>query len=133
MSTVCKLLLNNSLADQDFSIVLNNQIVNPTIGDIDKYGNLPIEFSCQLSQKNILEIQVNNLIFPNYVKLVEIIIDGIRIGLVTFLCTTVNNKQDSQLNSPGSIVIEFETPIWSWWCDKMNSFNYKDYPLGSVS
>ena len=133
MLTVCKLLLNNSLADQDFSILLNNQTINHTIKAVDDHGNLPVEFSCQLLEKNTLEIQVNDLIFTNYVKLVEIILDDIRLGLVTFLCTTVNNKQDSQLNSPGSIVIEFETPIWSWWCDKMNGFNYRDYPLGSVS
>ena len=133
MPNICKLLLNNSLAYQDFTIYLNNQLINPGVSEVDQYGNLPMEFSCQLLQKNILEIQVDNLIFPNHVKLVEIIIDDIRLGLVTFLSTTVNNKQDSQLNSPGSIITHFETPIWSWWCDKMNSFNYEDYPLGSVS
>lgn len=133
MHNVCKLLLNNSLTDQDFDIFLNDHLINPIVKNVDEYGNLPIEFICQLPEKNILEIRVKNLIFPNYVKLVDIIIDDIRLGLVTFLCTTVDNKQDSQLNSPGTINIQFETPIWQWWCIKMNNFNYKDYPLGSTS
>lgn len=58
--------------------------------------------------------------------------DGIRFGIVTFLCTTANGEKQTQVTD-GIIRLEFKHPIWEYWCQKMNEFNYEDYPLGSTN
>lgn len=57
--------------------------------------------------------------------------DDIRFGIVTFLCTTANGEKQTQVTD-GIIKIELRHPIWEFWCQKMNEFNYEDYPLGST-
>lgn len=97
---------------------------------IDDFKNLQIAFDFDLAEYNKLSI-----IMPDQEKinLIEILVDDIRFGLVTFLCTTVNNTQNTQLVGPGQIDVEIRTPIWKFWCDKMNDFNYERYPLGSTN
>lgn len=73
-----------------------------------------------------IEITVNGTLTVN-----DIDYDGIRFGIVTFLCTTANGEKQTQVTD-GTIRIEFRHPIWEFWCQKMNEFNYEDYPLGSI-
>ena len=130
----CTLVIAVTDVNSKLSIVLNNHLINYLSDQqSDQFGNILIHFTAELNTKNIISILVENLEHPNSIKLVDIIVNDIRFGLVTFLCATVNSKQNTQLNTNGTIDIEIQTPIWSWWCDKMNSFNYKDYPLGSIS
>jgi hypothetical protein len=115
----------------DININLNNKTI---LADVDRnkdqYGNIAIKFQIHLQESNNISIVLNNV--KSTVKLKNMIIDDIQIGLVLFLCTTVNGKQDTQVDSDGQIDIAVNTPIWSWWCEKLNSFNYKDYPLGTA-
>lgn len=98
----------------------------------DEFGNTSIEFEEELSKLNLIEIEVYRL--TGSINLVEIIADNIKFGIVTFLCTTIADKQDTQLlNRDGVIKIALEEPIWQYWCEKINSFNYEDYPLGSAN
>jgi hypothetical protein len=97
---------------------------------IDEYNNLQVAFDFELAESNQLAVIVNG---QEVVTLIEIIVDGIRFGLATFLCTTVNNTQNTQITAPGQIDIELRTPIWKFWCDKMTDFNYERYPLGSIN
>jgi len=90
-----------------------------------------IKFSTELHPDNLIQIGSQDLIHS--LTLSDIIIDDIQFGLVTFLCTTINGNQATQLNQPGFINIVIKTPIWQYWCEKMNSFNYKDFPLGSTN
>ena len=97
----------------------------------DEFGNVSIELEEELSTLNIVDVEVSGLL--RSINLVEIIADDIRFGLVTFLCTTISGKQDTQLTCDGVIKIALGVPIWQYWCEKFNSFNYKDYPLGSTN
>ena len=116
----------------DINIKLNNETISSDINwDKDQYGNIVINFQAYLQEQNTISIVLNNV--KSAVNLKDIVVDDIRLGLVLFLSTTVNGKQDTQVNSDGRIDIAINTPIWSWWCEKMNSFNYEDFPLGSVS
>ena len=130
----CTLVIAVTNVKPRLSIVLNNYSID-YLSDwqSDQHGNILIHFTADLTPKNIISITVENLENSNSITLKDIIIDDIRFGLVTFLCTTINNKQDTQLNTTGSIDIEICTPIWEWWSNKTNSFNYKEYPLGSLS
>jgi hypothetical protein len=113
------------------SILINEKKIPFVYSQENQHGHLCVNFSCKLSSNNIISILVNDE-NPN-IKLIEIIADDIRFGLVTFLCTTIDSQQHTQLTVPGKIDIEISTPIWKFWCEKMNAFNYKDYPLGSIN
>lgn len=130
MESSIKLILDPSTAK--FDVNLNNNQVHFNFNPNDQYGNSTVEFDAQLDKSNLIELRVSQT-HNTPTNLKEIIIDDIRFGLVTFLCTTIDNKQETQLNSDGIISIRIETPVWEFWCKKMNSFNYKDYPLGSTS
>ena len=73
-----------------------------------------------------IEIEVNGTLTIN-----DIDYDGIRFGIVTFLCVTANGRKETQITD-GILKIEFEHPIWQFWCERYNKFNYEDYPLGSI-
>lgn len=98
----------------------------------DQYGNICISFSTPVVEKSKISICVNDLPIGSTFNIVEIIVDDIRFGLVTFLCSKISGNWSTQLNTNGIIDIDIESPIWKYWCEKMNSFNYKDYPLGST-
>jgi hypothetical protein len=87
-------------------------------------------FDYDLKEQNTIVLEV---IGNGTVNLTEISVDGIRFGLVTFLCTTVNGTQNTQLTAPGKIAIELQAPVWKFWCDKLTEFNYERYPLGSIT
>lgn len=131
MPNTCKLVLaTDSQISPNVDIIINDQTVDSKITTVpDECGNFIVSFAHQLETRNHIVILNNS----NLIKLEDIIIDDIKFGLVTFLCTTVSNTQNTQLNGSGKIDIEIKTPIWQFWSDKMNAFNYKDYPLGSVS
>lgn len=114
----------------EFEIHLNGQ---PVIAQswYDEQNNLRVVVNEELKETNVINMIVHKT--ENPVKLEEIIIDGIRFGLVTFLCTTVNKTQNTQINTNGSIDIEISIPVWKFWCDKMQDFNYERYPLGSTA
>jgi hypothetical protein len=113
------------------NINLNNQRILPEIEwNKDSFGNISINFRAVLQKQNMINIVFNNATSP--IKIKDIVINGIKLGLVLFLCTTVSGKQDTQINSDGQLDIAINTPIWSWWCAKLNSFNYEDYPLGTI-
>lgn len=97
---------------------------------IDEYNNCQIAFDFELVKSNQLALIVYD---QTVVNLTEIIVDGIRFGLATFLCTTVNNTQNTEVTGPGQIDIELNTPIWEFWCNKITEFNYEKYPLGSTN
>jgi hypothetical protein len=130
MPNTCKLILtSDSNISPNIDIIINGQIVKSEItASPDEHNNFIVSFT------RPLEIENNIIILNNadQIKLVDIIIDDIRFGLVTFLCTTVNGTQNTQLDGPGEIDIKITAPVWQFWCDKMNAFNYEDYPLGSV-
>ena len=130
MESSIKLILESSTAK--FDVNLNNNQVPFNFNPNDQYDNSTVEFNAQLDKSNLIELKVSQT-HNSSTNLKEIIVDDIRFGLVTFLCTTIDNKQETQLNSDGIISIQIETPVWEFWCKKMNSFNYKDYPLGSTS
>jgi hypothetical protein len=113
----------------DVTVRINDRMVNSSVIK-DEYDNVMLIVEADLAEYNQLSIEVKN---KGVVNLIEIIVDDIRFGLVTFLCTTVNAKQDTQIESPGRIDIELQTPIWKFWCDRMSEFNYKRYPLGSTT
>jgi len=99
----------------------------------DKHNNISIEIDVDLAVLTKIKLIIVDMNENKSIGLVEIIAEGIRFGLVTFLCTTVDNTQNTQLTAPGTIDIMMGTPSWKFWCDKMNQFNYKDYPLGSLA
>jgi len=112
-------------------IELNGQYVeNKILCDDNQKDTWKLLFSADLKSKNEICVHCANV--NNYIKVEEVIVDGINFGLVTFLCTNVENKQGTQLNKSGTIKIELEFPIWKFWCEKMNDFNYERYPLGST-
>lgn len=116
------------------AIILNSKTVlyyNDWVKDL--HGNYSISFSKDLLDNNLINIQVADIDKDKFIKVIELIVDDIRFGIVTFLCTTVDGNQCTQLTNPGSIDIKFSAPIWHWWCEMMNLFNYKDYPLGSTN
>jgi hypothetical protein len=116
----------------NISVLVNQNITQSHFNKIpDQYGNLILTFSINLTKKDHIQIVVDQV--TGYVKIVDIIADDIRLGLVTFLCCQINEQQDTQLNTNGTIDIRLSGPIWKFWCDKMNEFNYKDYPLGSAN
>jgi hypothetical protein len=127
MSKIYLILKTNILPE--VIIKVNDLTVDSSIVK-DEYDNVKVAIETELDAYNQLSVEVTNV---GVVNLIEIIVDDIRFGLVTFLCTTVNNKQDTQVESPGKIDIELQTPIWKFWCDKMSDFNYKEYPLGSIT
>ena len=116
------------------AITLNSKIVlyyNDWVKDL--HGNYSISFLENLLDNNVINIQVADIDKDKFIKVIELIVDDIRFGIVTFLCTTIDGNQCTQLNNPGSIDIKFSAPVWQWWCEMMNLFNYKDYPLGSTN
>jgi len=115
-------------------IIINSKTVlyyNDWVQDL--HGNYSISFSKDLLDNNVINIKVANIDKDKFIKVVELIVDDIRFGIVTFLCTTIDGNQCTQLNDSGTIDIKFSTPVWQWWCEMMNLFNYKDYPLGSTN
>lgn len=113
------------------NLFLNHQPIECLISfKKDKQGNYQIFFSADLAAENKLDLVIDNL--TGYLKIVDIVVNEINFGLVTFLVTTVNSALDTQINTSGTISIKIENPIWEFWCQKMNAFNYRDYPLGSI-
>lgn len=123
-----QLILQTSTTPK-LNVTVNESAVQST-ATIDEYDNLQIVFDYDLKEQNTIVLEV---IGNGTVNLVEIIVDGIRFGLVTFLCTTVNGTQNTQLTAPGKIAIELQAPVWKFWCDKLTEFNYERYPLGSIT
>jgi hypothetical protein len=115
----------------EISLVLNGQLLEYTIDRrANQHGHICLTTNTDLAKQNVLSVIATNV---DQIKLVEILVDDIRFGFVTFLCTTIDGQQQTQLTVDGQIDIELSTPIWEFWCQKMNSFNYKDYPLGSTN
>lgn len=123
-----QLILQTSTTPK-LTVTVNESAVQST-ATIDEYDNLQIVFDYDLKEQNTIVLEV---ISNGTVNLTEIIVDGIRFGLVTFLCTTVNGTQNTQLTAPGKIAIELQAPVWKFWCDKLTEFNYERYPLGSIT
>jgi len=123
-----QLILQTSTTPK-LNVTVNESAVQST-ATIDEYDNLQIVFDYDLKEQNTIVLEV---IGNGTVNLTEIIVDGIRFGLVTFLCTTVNGTQNTQLTAPGKIAIELQAPVWKFWCDKLTEFNYERYPLGSIT
>lgn len=107
---------------------------------VDNSTDIALQVDGKSIPVNIIEDQL--VIDENTVDTIEIKVKGtltvtdidyndIRFGLVTFLCTTANGEKQTQVTD-GTIKIELRHPIWEFWCQKMNEFNYKDYPLGST-
>ena len=88
------------------------------------------------TKNNIIVIDSNatniKLHVEGTVTVNDIVYNDIKVGLVTFLCTTVKGLQNTQATND-IIEINVEHPIWEFWCKRLNSFNYKDYPLGSIN
>lgn len=97
----------------------------------DTYNNAKITFDTELEKENHIQLRVTEM--NGSVNLIEIIADDVRFGLVTFLCTTVDHTQNTEIQDPGVIDIEISAPVWKFWCDKMSEFNYERYPLGSIA
>ena len=115
-------------------LLLNNQQIDCTLSNIkNKYGHYCLKTVADLQEKNVLSTKVTGLSPGEYISLKEIFANNIRLGFVMFLCSTVNEAQSTMLTSDGKIDIELNTPIWEFFCIKTNSFNYKDYPLGSTN
>jgi len=127
MSTI-KLILESSQGSKS-DIVINGHKI-PYHTSQNSEGNLIITVDSELKEINEILIDVKEL--SSSVKLEDIVIDGIRFGLVTFLCTTINDLQHTELKSPGQIKIIVNSPAWEFWCKKMNEFSYERYPLGSI-
>jgi hypothetical protein len=128
---LCKVTGNDH---PNITVAVNNKIVTPTINWVpDEHGNICIDFISNFESTNVLTLTVTALQENSSINLLEIVADNIRFGLVTFLCTTVDQKQSTQLNANGIIEVILHCPIWQYWCEKMNDFNYKDYPLGSAN
>jgi hypothetical protein len=113
----------------EVTVKVNDQVVESTIIK-DEYDNLQLIVNATLVEHNQIGIEIHN---TGTVNLIEIIVDDIRFGLVTFLCTTVNATQNTQVSAPGRIDVVLQAPIWKFWCDKMSEFNYERYPLGSTA
>ena len=125
-------LVFDTFISSSVSILLNgNQVSFDQSFEKNQYGHVCIDITCKLADDNVISIVAKDK-NPN-INLIEIIANDIKFGLVTFLCTTINGQQHTQLTSPGNIDIKMSTPIWKFWCEKMNGFNYKDYPLGSIN
>lgn len=123
-----QLILHTSSTPELYVTVNENAVQSTAI--VDEYDNLQIVFDYELIEQNNIALEV---ISNDTINLIEIVVDGIRFGLVTFLCTTVNQTQNTQITGPGKIDIELQSPIWKFWCDKMTEFNYQRYPLGSTT
>ena len=123
-----QLILQTQLTPE-LTVTVNGSAVNSTV-IIDAYQNQQVIFDYDLEEKNSITLNVHTTGAAN---LTEIIVDGIRFGLVTFLCTTVNGTQNTQITAPGEIAIELQAPVWKFWCDKLTEFNYERYPLGSIT
>lgn len=121
-------------ARPNITVLVDSTKVDSTVDwTVDQYGNICVSFFADITAKSKVSICVDNLPTGVTFNIIEIIVDDIRFGLVTFLCSTVSGVLSTQLNADGAIDIEIQSPIWKYWCEKMNSFNYKDYPLGSTN
>jgi len=126
-------LIFDLISESNFSISINGNTISHKFTPSDEFNNSVVTVDAVLDHTNQIDIQVTNTT-NEVVNLKEIIVDGIRFGLVTFLCTTANNQPcTTQLKSTGLITVNFEKPVWEFWCKKYNSFNYKDYPLGTAT
>lgn len=126
-------LIFDLISESNFSISINGNTIAHKFTPSDEFSNSVVTVDAVLDHTNQIDIQVTNTT-NEVVNLKEIIVDGIRFGLVTFLCTTANNQPcTTQLKSTGLITVNFEKPVWEFWCKKYNSFNYKDYPLGTAT
>ena len=128
-----KLILHvTSTTLPNLTITVNQQQVNYIVKqNNDPQGNVILLFQTELELDNSIHLIVSDA--DGTVDLINIIVDEMAFGWITFLCSTVNNQQSLQVINDGTIEIDLQTPIWQYWCEKMNSFNYKDYPLGSVN
>lgn len=128
-----KLILHvTSTTLPNLTITVNQQQVNYIAKqNNDPQGNVILLFQTELELDNSIHLIVSDA--DGTVDLINIIVDEMAFGWITFLCSTVNNQQSLQVINDGTIEIDLQTPIWQYWCEKMNSFNYKDYPLGSVN
>jgi hypothetical protein len=136
MSIPVKLAIATTNPTQPKIIVkINDKEVTADISpEKNEFDNITVDFVVDLlPSKNTLTLDVTGLDKSSIFKLEEIIADQVRFGLVTFLCTTVNGQQSTQLDKDGCIEIELQLPIWQFWCERINDFNYEKYPLGTVN
>jgi hypothetical protein len=120
--------IENQKYDPTIKIILNGNTVVETVDTsiINEYGHIPVSFDAELQETNILEISVENN--TGSISIAEAVIDNIKLAFVLFLVTkNSENEIATQLISDGSLFVTIKTPIWSWWCDRMESFNYDDY------
>jgi hypothetical protein len=134
-TSICKIIIKPSnIEGLELRILHNGCLIDSKISyELDQHQNIVCCYDLPLDLKNQFEIQCISLKENENIKLSELVIDGIRFGIVLFFCTTTNGTLETQLNSPGSIMVEFDSPVWKFWCKKMNEFNYERYPLGSVN
>jgi len=134
MST-CKIIIKPSdLEGLELKILHNGRSLDSKIFyELDNHQNIVCCYNLVLDFKNQIEIQCLSLKEKENIQLSELVIDGIRFGIVLFFCTTTNGAPGTQLNSPGSIIVDFDSPVWEFWCKKMNEFNYERHPLGSIN
>jgi len=126
-------LIFDLISESKFTISINGNDVTHTFDPSDEFNNSVVTVDMVLDNTNQINIHVENTT-NEIVNLKEIIVDGIRFGLVTFLCTTADDQPcTTQLKSTGLITVSFDQPVWEFWCKKYNSFNYKDYPLGTAT
>lgn len=120
--------IENQKFNPIIKINLNGNTVVETVDTsiVNEYGHIPIVFNANLQESNIIEVIVENN--TGIINVVEAVIDNIKLAFVLFLVTkNSENKIATQLRTDGSLFMTIQTPIWSWWCDRMESFNYNDY------
>jgi hypothetical protein len=121
-------------AQPNINLLVNGQLIDSQIDwNPDDHGNICVSADINITGKSVLSVHITQMPQGSKINLVEVIADDVRFGLITFLITTISGAQQTQLNTDGVIDIEIESPVWMFWCERFNSFNYKDYPLGSFN
>ena len=111
------------------AVKINDIIITDKVDTsiINEHGHVPVSFVAELTDTNIIELCVTNNIGGNVV-LSEAVVGDIKLSLALFLSTkNHHNNTTTTLTSDGVLRVTIETPIWQWWCEKMQSFNYDDY------
>lgn len=76
------------------------------------------------SKDNRLILIVNSISPQSFIQIRELFLDDIKMDHVLLLISELRTDKISagtQLNSRGQIVMTFDMPVWSWWCENLHS------------
>lgn len=130
------------LSSKEFKLTLEFngvEIPTPPANERNEHGHFPWFFDVDPQDKNNIKVIVEGLgdvmDKTKYFNIFESIIDEVNFDIVHLMnCRAQPNgleyqKGATQLDSDGYLEIPFNLPVWEYWCQTNNAFNYEDYPI----